>query len=39
MITFIVGMVIGAVAMDYMWARRTGTDKTVYAMIKRKLFK
>jgi hypothetical protein len=34
MVTFIVGALVGAVAMDYLWARKTGVDKMVFAKIK-----
>lgn len=33
--TFIFGAIVGAVVMDYMWARKTGVDKIVYTKIKR----
>lgn len=34
MISFIVGVVVGAVVVDYLWARRTGVDKVVFARIR-----
>ena len=39
MLTLLVGVAIGAVGMDYLWARRTGVDRLVYAAIKRKFSK
>ena len=32
-ITHLIALAIGALAMDYLWARRTGVDKVVYARI------
>jgi hypothetical protein len=34
MVTFIVGALFGAFAMDYLWARKTGVDKMVFAHLK-----
>lgn len=34
MVTFIVGALIGAFTMDYLWARKTGVDRAVFARLK-----
>lgn len=39
MFMFVIGLAVGAVVMDYLWARKTGVDRMLYETIKRKFTK